>query len=69
LFGPIKDVVLESNSPQAEMFHAKHEHASQLLQQAYKDYNLMIKFLPNIKETAEKFTWDLSVQKILSLIK
>lgn len=57
-----------SNAPQAEMFQPNVEHAASLLQKAYKEYDTLIQQLsPNIKETAEKFTWLNATQKILDL--
>lgn len=65
-----KALYWDTNAPLAEWGVPNVEHAAELLQKAYKEYDdLIIKFAPNMKETVEKFTWDNVTQKILSLIK
>lgn len=44
------------------------KHAAQLLRQSYEQYDLLMeKFMPNIIETRNKYTWESVVKQILSI--
>ncbi len=64
-----KALYWDASSAQAEWGIPNIENAVYLLQKAYKEYDTLIEqFSPNIKETAEKFTWDKAVEKIINEI-
>lgn len=55
-------------SSYAEMFQPSIDDGAAKLRYAYENYDdLMEKFSPEMKKTAEKFTWDDAVEKILNL--
>ena len=63
-----KDHLYWTPSSFAEHSNPNIKHATQLLRQSYEQYDrLMSKFMPNIIETRNKYTWENAAKQILEL--